>query len=162
MARRSGTNNSAMFAEIVPEQLRSAVYAFDRSFEGAVGATAAPLVGLVAEKVFGYHGSLGQEVAPDPAVTLANARALGNSMLILLLVPWGLDFIFYSFLYFTIDKDRERSRNMGRLLTANLSDLNLCELGRVSAAKTLQQADSTYSGKLSVPTKRSSSLQEHS
>jgi hypothetical protein len=34
-----------MFAEIVPEQLRSAVYAFDRSFEGAVGATAAPLVG---------------------------------------------------------------------------------------------------------------------
>lgn len=42
---RSGTNNSAMFAEIVPEQLRSAVYAFDRSFEGAVGATAAPLVG---------------------------------------------------------------------------------------------------------------------
>ena len=162
MARRSGTNNSAMFAEIVPEQLRSAVYAFDRSFEGAVGATAAPLVGLVAEKVFGYHGSLGQQVAPDPAVTLANARALGNSMLILLLVPWGLDFIFYSFLYFTIDKDRERSRNMGRLLTANLSDLNLCELGRVSAAKTLQQADSTYSGKLSVPTKRSSSLQEHS
>ena len=124
-ARRSGTNNSAMFAEIVPEQLRSAVYAFDRSFEGAVGATAAPLVGLVAEKVFGYHGSLGQEVAPDPAVTLANARALGNSMLILLLVPWGLDFIFYCFLYFTIEKDRERSRNMGRLLTANMSDLNL-------------------------------------
>ena len=45
LLRRSGTNNSAMFAEIVPEQLRSAVYAFDRSFEGAVGATAAPLVG---------------------------------------------------------------------------------------------------------------------
>jgi len=43
--RRSGTNNSAMFAEIVPEQLRSAVYAFDRSFEGAIGATGAPLVG---------------------------------------------------------------------------------------------------------------------
>ena len=34
-----------MFAEIVPEQLRSAVYAFDRSFEGAIGATGAPLVG---------------------------------------------------------------------------------------------------------------------
>ena len=42
---RSGTNNSAIFSEIVPEQLRSAIYAFDRSFEGAVGATAAPLVG---------------------------------------------------------------------------------------------------------------------
>ena len=76
-------------------------------------------------------------------------------------MPWGLDFIFYSFLYFTIEKDRERSRNMGRLLTSNQSDLNLCELGRISAAKPLQQADSPYPGKLSAPTKRSSSVQEH-
>lgn len=53
---RSGTNNSAMFAEIVPEQLRSAVYAFDRSFEGAVGATAAPLVGQSAHAI----GSVGE------------------------------------------------------------------------------------------------------
>ena len=34
-----------MFAEIVPEELRSTVYAFDRSFEGGVAACAAPLVG---------------------------------------------------------------------------------------------------------------------
>ena len=34
-----------MFADIVPEQLRATVYAFDRSFEGAVAACAAPLVG---------------------------------------------------------------------------------------------------------------------
>ena len=45
-ARRCGSNNSAMFADIVPEQLRSTVYAFDRSFEGAVAACAAPLVGV--------------------------------------------------------------------------------------------------------------------
>ena len=42
---RCGSNNSAMFADIVPEHLRSTVYAFDRSFEGAVAACAAPLVG---------------------------------------------------------------------------------------------------------------------
>ena len=35
-----------MFADIVPEQKRSTVYAFDRSFEGAVAACAAPIVGL--------------------------------------------------------------------------------------------------------------------
>jgi hypothetical protein len=149
-----------MFAEIVPEQLRSAVYAFDRSFEGAIGATAAPLVGgasvysgdlaklgrvflqgcddtaallsvlghrvdplgtlvsapwvlalhigalikhlirraltgIVAEEVFGFKGSLADSAVPDPALQLHNARALGNAMLILLLVPWGLDFFFY-------------------------------------------------------------------
>ena len=40
-----GTNNSAIFAEIVPEQLRSSIYSFDRSFEGAVGTLGTPLAG---------------------------------------------------------------------------------------------------------------------
>ena len=40
-----------MFADIVPEQLRSTVYAFDRSFEGAVAACAAPLVGRLLEQL---------------------------------------------------------------------------------------------------------------
>ncbi len=52
---------------------------------------------------------------------------------------------------------------MGRLLTGAMSDANLCELGRVSAAHTLQQTNETCLGKLSVstPIKRSSSAQEH-
>jgi hypothetical protein len=32
---------------------------------------------------------------PDQALQLANAHALGNAMLVLLLAPWGFDFIFY-------------------------------------------------------------------
>ncbi|CAL8463252.1 g2786 [Coccomyxa elongata] len=155
----SGTNNSAMFAEIVPEQLRSAVYAFDRSFEGAVGATAAPLVGLVAEKVFGFAGSLKADAVPDPALQLANAHALGNAMLVLLLAPWGFDFIFYCGLYYTLPKDRERSRNLGRLLTYTVSDANLCELGKVPAADSDSDVDSNL-GKLSMPMKRSSNPTE--
>ena len=51
--------------------------------------------GLVAERVFGFQGSLADHGAPDLALQLANAHALGNSLLILLLVPWGLDFLFY-------------------------------------------------------------------
>lgn len=43
-----------MFADIVPEHMRSKVYAFDRAFEGAVGACGLPLVGLTAEYFFGY------------------------------------------------------------------------------------------------------------
>lgn len=51
---RCGCNNSAMFADIVPEHMRSKIYAFDRAFEGAVGACGLPLVGLTAEWIFGY------------------------------------------------------------------------------------------------------------
>ena len=49
---------------------------------------------------------------------------------------------------------------MGRLMTGSLSDANLCEMGRVSAARTIEQTDSRLA-KLGVPIKRSSSLQEH-
>lgn len=38
-------NNSAMFSEVVAEEQRSTIYAFDRAFEGAIGACAMPLVG---------------------------------------------------------------------------------------------------------------------
>ena len=79
----------------MPEHLRSTVYAFDRCFEGAVGATAAPLVGLVAERTFGFSGTLGQSVDGAQAEALSNARALGKAMLVLLLLPWGFDFFVY-------------------------------------------------------------------
>ena len=41
-------------AEIVPTRLRTFIYAFDRSFEMAVAACAAPVVGKLAESVFGF------------------------------------------------------------------------------------------------------------
>lgn len=43
-----------LVAEIVPPHLRNMVYAFDRSFEGALAACGAPLVGILAEDVFGF------------------------------------------------------------------------------------------------------------
>ena len=47
--------NNPIFAEIVPPHLRSMIYAFDRSFETAIAASAAPVVGLLAENVFGWQ-----------------------------------------------------------------------------------------------------------
>lgn len=47
--------NNPIFAEIVPEHLRSMIYAFDRSFETAIAASAAPIVGILAEKLFGWQ-----------------------------------------------------------------------------------------------------------
>ncbi|PNG99194.1 hypothetical protein TSOC_015032, partial [Tetrabaena socialis] len=53
--------NNPIFAEIVPPSMRNLVYAFDRSFEGAISALGAPLVGLAAERWFGFKGVAGGE-----------------------------------------------------------------------------------------------------
>jgi hypothetical protein len=43
--------------------MRNLIYAFDRSFEGAIGALGAPLVGMAAEKWFGFNGVAGGDQA---------------------------------------------------------------------------------------------------
>ena len=57
--------NNPIFAEIVPPHLRSMIYAFDRSFETAIAASAAPVVGLLAEHVFNWQVQVLQ--GHDPA-----------------------------------------------------------------------------------------------
>ena len=68
-----------VWLQVVPENLRSSIYAFDRCFEGAISALSAPLVGLVAERWFHYtsnfHGS-------TPQQQLTNATALGDGLLV--------------------------------------------------------------------------------
>ena len=44
-------------AEVVPARLRTFIYAFDRSFEMAVAACAAPVVAKLAESYFGFDVS---------------------------------------------------------------------------------------------------------
>lgn len=60
--------NSPMFAEIVSPSKRSLIYAFDRCFEGALAACATPLVGIIAERAFGYDSKRAQVC--DPPINL--------------------------------------------------------------------------------------------
>jgi hypothetical protein len=57
-----------------------------RSFEGAIAACGAPLVGLVAERWFGFQGAVGL----SQGGAHANALALSSALLLCLLVPWVL------------------------------------------------------------------------
>ena len=107
-----GTNNSAMFAEVVPERLRSSVFAFDRSFETAIGALAGPIVGALSPK-FGFKGTIKPGGAGvDQAALDANAKALGNAMLVMMVVPWALCGLAYFGLYFTLARDRATAARM--------------------------------------------------
>ncbi|GMH36612.1 hypothetical protein BSKO_04485 [Bryopsis sp. KO-2023] len=94
--------NSPVFADIVPESLYSKIYAFDRSFEGAIAATAAPLVGFVSEHLFGFSGDVSEGRGEDKS----NAESLGNSLLLCLVVPWFLCFLFYGGLHWSYPRDR--------------------------------------------------------
>ncbi|KAG2486460.1 hypothetical protein HYH03_014907 [Edaphochlamys debaryana] len=108
--------NNPVFAEIVPPDLRNLVYAFDRSFEGAISALGAPLVGLAAERWFGFSGAVANEEACEhrtamggPPPDLARARALGDAMLMFMVLPWTLCAMLYTGLHWTYPMDRARA-----------------------------------------------------
>ncbi|KAL4431153.1 hypothetical protein ABPG75_006409 [Micractinium tetrahymenae] len=99
---------SPIFAEVVPSQLRSLVYSFDRAFEGAVAACGAPIVGWLAEHLgfdsgdSGGGGSGGGGAEAD----LKRAKALGDAIVICTAVPWALCCLLYSGLHVTYPRDR--------------------------------------------------------
>ncbi|PRW33724.1 MFS general substrate transporter [Chlorella sorokiniana] len=102
-----GCNNSALFSELVPEEQRSTIFAFDRSFEGAVGAMGAPLVGLAAERVFGFRGVLGG--GGDGALDHNNVAALSSALLVCMVGPWVLCLLSFTALHWTFKEDRRRA-----------------------------------------------------
>jgi MFS family permease len=98
--------NSPIFAEVVPVELRSTVYAFDRSFENAIASCAAPVVGLLAERVFKFQGTMATSAGQSAAVAAANAAALANSLAVCMLVPWSICLLFFTGLYWVYPHDK--------------------------------------------------------
>lgn len=66
---------------------------FFRCFEGAIAACAAPLVGLLAEEIFGFKGAATR--TGDRATDLAKANAIGNALLCFMIIPWSLCLVAY-------------------------------------------------------------------
>ncbi|BDA50407.1 hypothetical protein COCOBI_16-0830 [Coccomyxa sp. Obi] len=134
--------NNPVFAEIVPPELRNMIYAFDRSFEGAIAACGAPLVGILAERVFGFKGAA--EIDPgDVDQNLGKARALGNALLCCMAVPWALCVIIYSGLHYTYPRDKRRAVFLAQMEPLNpeleravTMDLGYLDLGYVLLPRT--------------------------
>lgn len=98
--------NGPMFAEVVPAKHRTMIYAFDRAFEGSFSSFAAPLVGILSEKMFGYDA---KSVDPIKGST-REAFALSQGLISMMAVPFGLCCLFYTPLYVIFRKDRENAR----------------------------------------------------
>ncbi|TVU09338.1 hypothetical protein EJB05_42807, partial [Eragrostis curvula] len=118
--------NNPIFAEIVPERSRTSIYALDRSFESVLASFAPPVVGFLAEHVYGYNPiSYGAGVA-SVGSDKSNAAALAKALYTAIAIPMLLCCFIYSLLYRTYPRDRERAR-MDSLIS---SELQLIELER--------------------------------
>ncbi|KAL8160245.1 hypothetical protein V2J09_001782 [Rumex salicifolius] len=102
----TGTNGP-MFAQVVPTKDRTMIYAFHRAFEGSFSSFAAPLVGILSEKIYGYDPKsvhLGSSRSPHEAF------ALSRGLLCMMALPFGLCCLLYSPLYLVFKRDRENAR----------------------------------------------------
>lgn len=94
--------NNPMFAEVVPARQRTMIYAFDRAVEGSFSSLAAPAVGILSERIYGYGST--------PA---GSAAALSKGLLSMTAVPWFLCCLLYSPLYVTYERDQAAAKHAG-------------------------------------------------
>ncbi|XVE55481.1 hypothetical protein DITRI_Ditri03aG0162200 [Diplodiscus trichospermus] len=115
--------NNPIFAEIVPEKSRTSIYALDRSFESILSSFAPPVVGILAQHVYGYKpipkgSSESEEIATDRE----NAASLAKALYTAIGIPMALCCFIYSFLYSNYPRDRERAQ-MGALIESEMREL---------------------------------------
>ncbi|CAL5323863.1 unnamed protein product [Camellia sinensis] len=100
-----------IFAEIVPERSRTSIYALDRSFETIISSFAPPVVGILAQHVFGYKpirkGSTGSE---EIETDRENAAPLAKALYTAIGFPFVICCLIYSFLYCTYPRDRKQAK----------------------------------------------------
>ncbi|XP_049404530.1 uncharacterized protein LOC125867979 [Solanum stenotomum] len=114
--------NNPIFAEIVPERARTSIYALDRSFESIISSFAPPLVGILAQHIFGFkpipEGSTGSE---EIKTDRQNAASLAKALYAAIGIPIAICCFFYSFLYCTYPRDRDHARLQQTEETGNAS-----------------------------------------
>ncbi|CAJ1938087.1 unnamed protein product [Sphenostylis stenocarpa] len=103
--------DSPIFAEIVPEKSRTAIYALDCSFESILASFAPPIVGVLAQRVYGYRPiPSGSSDSVGIETDRENAASLAKALYTAILIPMTICVSVYSLLYCTYPMDRERAR----------------------------------------------------
>jgi hypothetical protein len=97
----------------------------DRSFESILSSFAPPVVGILAQHVYGYKpvprgSSESEEIATDRG----NAASLAKALYTAIGVPMALCCLIYSFLYCTYPRDKERAK-MEALIESEMLQIEL-------------------------------------
>ncbi|XP_047051424.1 uncharacterized protein LOC124656784 [Lolium rigidum] len=111
----TSATNSPILAEIVPPRSRTTVFALDRTFEAVLASFAPPVVGLLAERIYGYKlvrrpDAGGAEHAASVETDRHNATSLARALYTAIAIPMALCCLVYSFLYCTYPRDRDLAR----------------------------------------------------
>ena len=123
--------NSPIFAEIVPERARTNIYALDRSFDSILASFAPNVVGILAQNVYGYKPVPTGAVDSKAIETdRENAASLGKALYTAISIPMAICCAFYSFLYCTYPRDRDRAR-MEALIESEMMDIEAENAGLV-------------------------------
>jgi hypothetical protein len=112
MASWNGSaTNSPILAEIIPPRAMTTVFALDRTFEAVLASFAPPVVGILAERLYGYKMSSrsagDSDQATDVAMERHNAKSLAKALFTAISFPMEMCCLIYSFLYCTYPKDRD-------------------------------------------------------
>jgi len=160
--------DSPIFAEIVPEKSRTAIYALDRSFESILASFAPPVVGVLAQHVYGYKpipkGSSGSvQIETDRE----NAASLSKALYTAIGIPIAICCFIYSFLYCTYPRDRERARmvaldesEMHRLEDEDCLNEEYCEI-HVLESNELNGKESSKIDQINYPRQESIDLDDN-
>lgn len=92
------------------------MYALDLCFQNVVGSFGAPVVGILAERIFGYRSSGTSGGTSAQTADRENAAALGKAVLAEIAVPSIICCLTYPALYWTYPADRRRARMMAASL----------------------------------------------
>lgn len=133
---------------MVPAHHRSLIYALDRALETALASGAAPLVGALASRAFHFSGRA--SVSGDRALDLANADALGQALLVFMVVPWGITLLLFTLLHCSYPQDRARVAAIEAAAADERSDLLLPGLPPLTDAEACMAAARGGSGVLEL------------
>ncbi|TXG60687.1 hypothetical protein EZV62_015260 [Acer yangbiense] len=118
---------SPIFAEIVPQKSRTSIYALDRSFETVLSSFAPPVVGVLAQHVYGYKPvPKGASDSVEIETDRENAASLAKALYTAIGIPMAICCFIYSFLYSTYPRDRERAR-MDALVASEMQQLEAAD-----------------------------------
>lgn len=95
-----------IMSEIVPKRSLASAYAWELAIVFCSGNLFGPvLVGYLSQRVYGYVQNTDSVDSMDPTVRDSNAKALGHSLFLAVLVPYTISSVILSFLFCTHPRD---------------------------------------------------------